>query len=182
MHEAEAFVDRCRRAARALQHELRAAPSIARAAAMRFTQLPTLRDANPDDLIARNATLRARAQDVVAYEHGFLSWGELLRASVPLHRCVTMHCSGMGAFLNQWFTSHAEAAAALATGGGYLLPYRTQFFVTVAGAIRELGLDPDDPDWRRIGFDWVQPRDPEAHLRLCRARFDVMLARGDELP
>jgi hypothetical protein len=50
------------------------------------------------------------------------------------------------------------------------LPYEDQFFVTVPDAIRELGLDPADPDWERIGFDWVRPRDPEAWGRLSIKR------------
>ena len=36
--------------------------------------------------------------------------------------------------------------------------------------MRELGLDPDDPDWARIGNDWVQPRDMAAHRRLVERR------------
>ncbi len=40
------------------------------------------------------------------------------------------------------------------------------FFVTFGEAIRELGLDPADPDWARIGWDWVCPRDAEAWQRL----------------
>jgi hypothetical protein len=48
--------------------------------------------------------------------------------------------------------------------------------------VRELGIDPDDPDWARIGYDFVRPRDPEAHLRLLQARFNAMLARGEPLP
>jgi hypothetical protein len=31
---------------------------------------------------------------------------------------------------------------------------------------RELGFDPDDPDWDRIGRDWVKPRDRTARARL----------------
>jgi hypothetical protein len=36
----------------------------------------------------------------------------------------------------------------------------------VEPAIRELGLDPADPDWERIGWDWVRPRDADAWERL----------------
>ncbi len=66
------------------------------------------------------------------------------------------------------------AHAGLLRGGGYLLPYRNQFFVTVAAAIRELGLDPEDPDWERIGRDWVRPRDAEARKRLEEKRLVAM--------
>lgn len=183
MQDGEAMVDRCRRAARQLQQDLGSPdPAVARAAAVRFVQLPQHQHLDLAEVIAGEKKLRrAEAQAVVAFEHGFLSWGELLRTSLPLVACVTMHCSGMAAFLNQWFASYDEAAAARQRSGGYLLPYRTQFFVAEAAAVRELGLDPDDPDWQRIGFDWVRPRDAEAHHRLCRARLDVMLARGEDL-
>jgi len=31
-------------------------------------------------------------------------------------------------------------------------PYRHHFFVAEGPAIRYLGLDPEDPDWERIGW------------------------------
>ena len=39
--------------------------------------------------------------------------------------------------------------------------------------MRELGLDPEDPDWERIGHDWVRPQDREAWTRLCAKREQV---------
>ena len=72
----------------------------------------------------------------------------------------------MDAFLNRWYTTYESARSSLESEGGYLLPYKDQFFVTVAGAIRELGLDPVDPDWARIGWDWVRPADAQAWERL----------------
>lgn len=79
---------------------------------------------------------------------------------------VPMYVTGMSVTLNHWFNSHAEARAWLDADGGYLLPYRHQYFVTTAEAIRELGLDPADPDWERIGYDWVKPLDTAARERL----------------
>ena len=32
--------------------------------------------------------------------------------------------------------------------------------------IRTMGLDPDDPDWEKIGRDWVRPMDMSARRRL----------------
>ena len=81
-----------------------------------------------------------------------------------------MYVPLMDAFLNRWFASYEEARASLDADGGYLLPYNDQFFVTVADAIRELGLDPADPDWERIGWDWVRPLDDEARERLRQKR------------
>lgn len=81
-----------------------------------------------------------------------------------------MYVPGMDAVLNRWFTNYAEASSSLASEGGYLLPYKGQFFVTLSEGIRELGLDPDDSDWARIGWDWVQPKDDEAWKRLKEKR------------
>ena len=81
-----------------------------------------------------------------------------------------MYVPRMDAVLNRWFTSYTEARASLEAEGGYLLPYKHQFFVTLSEGIRDLGLDPNDADWERIGWDWVQPKDREAWERLKEKR------------
>ena len=81
-----------------------------------------------------------------------------------------IYVSRMDAVLNRWFTTYEEARASLDAEGGYLLPYKNQFFITLSEGIRDLGLDPNDPDWARIGWDWVQPKDPEAWQRLKEKR------------
>jgi hypothetical protein len=81
-----------------------------------------------------------------------------------------MFVSRMDAILSRWFTTHEEARASLEKEGGYLLPYKSQYFVTSSEAIRELGLDPNDPDWVHIGWDWVCPADDEAWQRLKAKR------------
>jgi hypothetical protein len=175
-----ALVERCRAEARALQHGLRADDAaVARRAAVRLARLPKFADVDLGDLV-RDATAvtRAEALDAIAGEHDFRDWAALVAHALPELRAVPMHEDRMGAFLNRWFVDYDEAAASRRAEGGYLLPYRRQFFVTTADAVRELGLDPDDPDWARIGFDWVRPLDVEAHLRLCRVRQRVVLARG----
>jgi hypothetical protein len=83
---------------------------------------------------------------------------------------TVMYVPRMDAILSRWFTVYDEARASLEAEGGYLLPYRRYFFVTTSEAIRELGLDPNDPDWARIGWDWVRPGDPEAWARLRQKR------------
>ena len=73
-------------------------------------------------------------------------------------------------FLNRWFSSYDEAREALETEGGYLLPYRHQFFICQPEAIQAMGLEPDDPDWERIGRDGGRPADAEAFQRLSKKR------------
>ena len=73
-------------------------------------------------------------------------------------------------FLNRWFSSYEEARGSLESEGGFLLSYRRHFFVCEAGAIRAMGLEPDDPDWERVGRDCARPADEEAFRRLCEKR------------
>ena len=73
-------------------------------------------------------------------------------------------------FLNRWFASYEDARESRLSEGGYLLPYRHQFFVCQAEAIRAMGLEPDDPDWERINWDGARPINEEAYQRLREKR------------
>ena len=88
----------------------------------------------------------------------------------PENETTRMYVPQMAALLNRWFTTYEAARASLEAEGGYLFPYRNQFFVTLPEGVRELGLDPEDPDWERIGYDWVRPRDRAAWARLRAER------------
>jgi hypothetical protein len=78
-------------------------------------------------------------------------------------------------FLNRWFANYEDARQALESGGGFLLPYRKHFFVCEADVIQALGLEPEDPDWERIGRDGAQPKDQDAYQRLREKRVRVVL-------
>ncbi len=82
----------------------------------------------------------------------------------------SMYVKQMAAVLSRWFTSYEEARTSLEKEGGYLLPYQQQFFITEPEGIRELGLDPADPDWELIGWDWIRPGNREAWERLQAKR------------
>jgi hypothetical protein len=81
-----------------------------------------------------------------------------------------MYRPSMDAILSRWFTRYDEARRSLEERCGFLFPYRDQYFVSDVEAVRELGLDPEDPDWKRIGWEWVHPRDREAWERLLEKR------------
>ena len=81
-------------------------------------------------------------------------------------------------FLNRWFSNYEEARAARAGGGGFLLPYRRHFFVCEAEVIRALGLDPEDEDWGRVGWDCARPADEAAYARLRERRERVLRGGG----
>ncbi|KVD48358.1 hypothetical protein WI85_16705 [Burkholderia ubonensis] len=77
--------------------------------------------------------------------------------------------------LNVWFPTYEDAREYLDTHRGfYLLQFKGSCFLAQAPHIIDIGLDPNDPDWDRIGRDWVKPKDPEAKQRL---RDKLRLAR-----
>jgi hypothetical protein len=47
-----------------------------------------------------------------------------------------------------------------------LLGYKRQYVVVDQYFIESLGLDPADPDWDALGFDWVRPKNVAARSRL----------------
>jgi hypothetical protein len=83
-------------------------------------------------------------------------------------------------FLNRWFSSYEAARKSLESEGGFLLPYERHFFVCESDVITAMGLEPDDPDWERIGRDCAQPSDVEAYERLCRKREQVVRKASTE--
>jgi hypothetical protein len=82
-------------------------------------------------------------------------------------------------FLNLWFANYEDARAARETAGGFLLPFKRHFFVCEPGLIKELGLDPNDPDWEKVGWDCARPKDLEAFERL-RAQRQKKLRRATD--
>ena len=82
-------------------------------------------------------------------------------------------------FLNRWYPSYEVAQSAREHHGGFLLPYKNHFFVCEPEVIRALGLDPDDSDWEKIGWDAAQPRDVEAYERLHEKRRRVLQGQVD---
>ncbi len=82
---------------------------------------------------------------------------------------------------NIWFATYEEAHAVRVDHGGYLLPYRHQFFVCEGDFIRELGVDPDQPAWGRIGRDWVEPGDYDARHHLLGEWLRAAAGRHQDL-
>ena len=82
--------------------------------------------------------------------------------------------TNLDVFLNLWYANYEEARLSLNRNGGFLLPYRQHFFVCQPDVIKALGLEPDDPDWEKIGFDCAHPRDAAAFERLRRKRVAIV--------
>lgn len=174
-------------AARHLLKDLRSGdPARVAAAVARFARLRSFAGASP--LPTERVRLK-HALAVVAEEHGYASWrawrvaaaAEAAAAAAAAAAPPPYHAASLGGFLNRWFADHEEARASREQLGGYLLPFRDQCFVAEAELVRELGLDPDDPDWRAVGFDLVRPRDAAAAARL-HSRRRVALANGIAVP
>jgi len=77
-------------------------------------------------------------------------------------------------FLNRWYANYEEARGSLDRDGGFLLPYQKHFFICQPDVISALGLDPNDPDWEKIGFDCAHPVDAAAFERLREKRAEVV--------
>ena len=95
-----------------------------------------------------------------ARDAGFLHWEHARRVLGGLARPGEdmgsfWHAPRCSTILNQWFAGEAQARQARAASGGFLLPYRRQFMVVQGDFIREIGLDPKDPDWAAVGRDLV---------------------------
>lgn len=122
-----------------------------------------------DDAILPIQVRRRHCLTVIARELGFRGWAHAvhsLRDDTTFGRLL--YPPRCGGHINIWCTSYEEAQSTHARHGGYLLAYQTQYLVVEVGYIKSLGLDPKDPDWERIGYNWVEPLDPSARNRLYR--------------
>ena len=126
-------------------------------AAKRFQRLPEFSDISIEDILQKDIK-RKHALLVIAIENGFKSWIDL---KIQINFIV-------GGYLNSWFANYSEAKSHLESAGGFLLPYKNQFFICNSNYIKQIGFDPDDPDWKIIGFNWVEPVDQAAWQRLYK--------------
>ena len=136
-------------------------------AVSRIQVLPELRRLDAADLPA--AVKRRHCLSTIARGLGFEGWPHAL--AVLQGRDASdfgelLYTGQQSPTLNIWSASYAEARDIRRQHGGYLLAYRRHYLVVDADYVRALGLEAEDPDWERIGRDWVQPDDPEARKRL----------------
>jgi hypothetical protein len=165
-----------------LHKRLRASDPVARE---RLRALPEYKRANDDALRAAAAEVqRKHCLAAVSRELGFTSFDHAVRVldgaategeATENQDFGKLLATGGGAHLNLWYATYEEARAAHAevstpASRRYLLAYARHFFVADRHFIEALSLDPDDPDWEAIGWDWARPRSHEARRRLyCRA-------------
>jgi hypothetical protein len=137
-------------------------------AAKRFQILPDFQNCSLSEVF--NASIkRKHALAVIAIEKGFKSWADL-KCQLPFIR---------GGFLNQWFANYEEAKSWQNSNGGFILPFKNQFFICDAHYINHLGFDAEDPDWKLIGYDWTHPLNQDAWRRLYKKWMRIQ-EPGDE--
>ncbi len=129
----------------------------AKQAAKRFQRSPEFAALALEEIIQTDIKHK-HALNVIALEKGFPSWVDL-KSQLPFI---------IGGFLNKWFTNYDEAKSHREAAGGYLLPYKKQFFICDENYIRQLGFDPHDPDWKLIAYDWAHPNNHAAWRRLYK--------------
>jgi hypothetical protein len=162
------------RASRLIKDLRGADPVAALHAAQRFQTVSAWAGHTPEQIRdARDRVQRKHALAVVAREGGSRDWLHL-RASFEDATDETgfdttrLFPPRNAVFLNLWFARYEEARKVLdADPTHYLFPYRHQYVLCEAGLLENLGVDAADPDWDRIGRDWVRPRDTEARARLA---------------
>jgi hypothetical protein len=171
--------------ARRLLNSLR---SNSAAAAARFRRLRSFADDTEARILeSRDQVKLKHALAVVALEAGYDSWRSAKEAAeattwnVGSARAAPgreMYDPGMDVLLNRWFARYGDARDSLEEQGGFLFPFDRQFFVCEEEGVRLLGMEAADPDWDRIGRDWVKPADRQAWLRLKKKR-ELVLALSD---
>ena len=131
-------------------------------ASTRLQAIPQLKNLTLLEL--EQKTKLKHALNVIAIENQHPTWAALKNTLEHIN-LYPHRCHG---FINIWYPNHETAKHHLQTNGGYLLPYKTQYFICEAPYITALGLEFDDPDWQVIGFDWAQPADYAAWFRLVK--------------
>ncbi|ATB45411.1 GIY-YIG nuclease family protein [Corallococcus macrosporus] len=136
-------------------------------AAERLRVLPGFSGLSVGQVLARKDSVRRKhALAVIAHEQGYASWADLKQVREVDFEHLLAQVGA--AHLNRWFASYAEAVDSLRAQGGFLFPFREQFFVCDASLVQALGVDPADADWARTGRDWMSPEDGAAQARLAR--------------
>ena len=131
----------------------------------RLFVLPRYKDQASRALSALASVSLKDCLEVIAMEQGARCWDDLcLSLDINARLYIKGICdSGM----NVWFREYREAKAYLAQNPGcYLLPYEDYFFICHKGHIEKIGLDPNDVNWQKIGFDWECPLDQDAKKKL----------------
>lgn len=148
--------------------------SIAQQATLRLQRLDLFEHLSVEAIIQSEHVQLKHALNAIAQENDYASWADfkkyLERKALLAKRrdqyYTRFYPRRCARFVLEWHADYAIASTELGRSEGYLFPYKNQFFICSAECIITLGLDPDDPDWKRMGYNWVEPADEEARARL----------------
>jgi hypothetical protein len=180
--------ERLKKQAALLRKDLCAAdPARATAAAERLRPHPPFSAHDTAGILEqRNQWQHKDFLRAIAAELGFDSWQALkdksdrllaLRTARQAKGTSLLCPRWAAAYTNAWFTDYDTARQSRENSDGYLLVHDRFFLVVTADYVAQLGTDPEDPDWTRIGRDWTSDRDPAARDRL---RAQIVHAQSQE--
>ncbi len=154
----------------------------------RFRRLESLATLSVADSKALDEVQLKHALTVIAVENGYESWVELKSAlfeaaeSSPMAESADQFFpkeKALSAFWNNWFANYKKARLVHREAGGFLLPFRNQFFICESHFVDEIGLPSSLPEWKQIGFDWIHPEHTKAWLELNKRYAEKMKMRED---
>lgn len=169
-------VEVARQHARRLHRRAQALEPSAITFARRHPELRTLR---PEELA--QTVRRRHALSCLAMSLGCRGWPHLkaVLESTPIADKGRLLYRESAGYWHVWSASYEEAAAIRAEHGGFLLPFKSQFFVAEAPYVAWMGGQPDAVEWDRIGRDWVKPAkgSAQAWRRLTSRIVDARVAQ-----
>jgi hypothetical protein len=158
------IVDVLKRQAHALHQQVRSQDPQALQRVRKLRDLKSLDD--PEVVVA---TKRRHCLKVIANEIGFAGWPhavQIIEGTNTTDYGTFFYPKGCGAHSNIWCATYEEARNIRAKHGGFLLAYKNQFLVVDDDYIREMGLNPENPELDAFGRDWVEPGNPALRDRL----------------
>ena len=98
--------------------------------------------------LAKDKDIKIKAAlEILAQENHFPNW------KIYKNATDTFWYQKSSPFINHWFARRIDAQEHQQLNGGFLLPYKGQYFIAEKEYIEHVGLDPENPIWKIINFD-----------------------------
>ena len=146
---------------------------------VRLRNLRQFKSLDDEQIIAE--VKRRHCLKVIAQEIGFAGWPhalQIIEGSNTEDFGTFFYPKGCGAHSNIWRASYEEAQNIRSDHGGFLLGYKHQFLVVDDDYIREMGLNPTDPELAAFGRDWVNPGNAPLREKLFAKVVPAVQARN----
>jgi hypothetical protein len=153
-------------------------------AIVRFHCLEQFAALSSDDTPSLEAIQLKHALHVIAVENSYDSWNALKSALDTAAETSPFavindqfYPKGFTTYWNIWFAKYAQAKKVLQDGGGFLLPFKNQYFIVEEHFVDSIGLPHTLQEWKTIGNDWIHPKNVRAWLVLNTMYEDAVKAR-----